>query len=90
MWASGFQPPSPNRKRAAPAASSQSAGAVSHSDAGKFAACSKKRPQRGRLGRKGYASVHLGRVRWFTDRFRVACYARCQPGSRFQQPLCSG
>jgi hypothetical protein len=32
-------------------------------------------------GRKGYASVHLGRVRCFTDRFRVACYARCQPGS---------
>jgi hypothetical protein len=50
MWASGFQPPSPNRKRAAPATSSQSAGAVSHSDAGKFAARSKKRPQRGRLG----------------------------------------
>ena len=34
MWASGFQPPSPNRKRAAPATSSQSAGAVSHSEVG--------------------------------------------------------
>ena len=40
-----FKPPSPNRKRAAPATSSQSAGAVSHSEAGKFAARSKKRPQ---------------------------------------------